>query len=557
MFTPINRRHFVKGALTAGALAGLGDFAFLGGLPPIDAADGPVSPDTVRFGPEIEPLVRLIEDTPQEKLLDAAAAKIHDGTSYQRLLAAVFLAGVRNIQPRPVGFEFHCVLAVHSAHLAALAAPDADRWLALFWAMNEFKNSQTVKKNKGPWTMPVLEEGKLPPADRARKDFIEAMDAWDEEGADRAVAALVRTAGADELFELLVRYGARDFRVIGHKAIYVANATRTLNTIGWRHAEPVLRSVAFALLAHEAGNPAKDDLEPDRPWRENVKKAGAVRAGWQRGKVTPEASADLLAALRTVSFGEAADKVVELLNKEIDPASVWDGLFLAAGELLMRQPGIVALHSVTTTNALHYAFMTSGDDETRRMLMLQAAAFLTMFRKSIKGGDVKIDALEKADGPATVEDVFAEVSKDKAAAARKALAFLDRNGADGAEALLAAGRRLVFNKGRDAHDYKFSSAVMEDYYHVTPHWRDRCLASSLFWLHGSGDKDNDLIGRARRRWRRGDNSWLRRRSSHLRRGPLEQLDLQPGDAGDRLVVAVEGDDFGGVVQRDRGNEQIE
>ena len=64
----------------------------------------------------------------------------------------------------------------------------------------------------------------------------------------------------------------------------------------------------------------------------------------------------------------------------------------------MRQPGIVALHSVTTTNALHYAFMTSGDDETRRMLMLQAAAFLTMFRKSIKGGaDVKIDALEKAD----------------------------------------------------------------------------------------------------------------------------------------------------------------
>ena len=501
MSTPLNRRHFVKGALTAGAMAGLGDFAFLGRLPAIDAADGPVSPDAVRFGAETEPLVRLIEETPQEKLLDAVAAAIHDGTSYQRLLAAVFLAGVRTIQPRPVGFEFHCVLAVHSAHLAALAAPDADRWLALFWAINEFKNSQNVKKTKGPWTMPALDEAKLPPADRARKNFVEAMDAWDEEGADRAVAALTRSAGADEVFEILVRYGARDFRVIGHKAIYVANATRTLNTIGWRHAEPVLRSVAFALLAHDAGNPAKDDLEPDRPWRENIKKAAAVRAGWQRGKVTPEASADLLAALRTVSAGEAADKVVDLLNKGIDPASVWDGFFLAAGEMLMRQPGIVALHSVTTTNALHYGFMTSGDDETRRMLMLQAAAFLTMFRKSIKGGDVKIDALEKADlkadGPAAVEEVFAEVSKDKTTAARKALALLGGAGPDGAAALIAAGRRLVFNKGRDAHDYKLSSAVMEDYYHVTPHWRDRCLASSLFWLHGSGDKDNDLIGRAR------------------------------------------------------------
>ncbi|HVS35815.1 MAG TPA: hypothetical protein VMS17_09555 [Gemmataceae bacterium] len=501
MFTPFDRRRFVKGALTAGALAGLGDFAFLGRLPPIDAADG-AGPSAVPVGADIEPLVRLIEDTPQEKLLDAVAARIHDGTSYQKLLAAVFLAGVRTIQPRPVGFEFHCVLAVHSAHLAALAAPDADRWLALVWAVNEFKNSQNVKKNKGPWTMPTLDEGKLPPADRARKAFTEAMDAWDEEAADRAVAALVRTAGADEVFELLVRYGARDFRVIGHKAIYVANATRTLNTIGWRHAEPVLRSVAFALLAHEAGNPAKDDLEPDRPWRENIKKAAAIRTGWQRGKVTPEASADLLAAVRSASPGEAADKVVELLNKEVDPASVWDGLFLAAGELLMRQPGIVALHSVTSTNALHYAFLTSGDDETRRMLMLQAAAFVVLFGKQVKGGaGVKIDALEKADlksdGPAAVEEVFADASKDKTAAARKALAFLGGAGADGAEALLAAGRRLVFNKGRDAHDYKFSSAVMEDYCHVTPHWRDRCLASSLFWLRGSGDKDNDLIGRAR------------------------------------------------------------
>jgi hypothetical protein len=501
MFTPINRRRFVQGALTTGALAGFGDFAFLCRLPPVGAAD-PVAPDGVRFGPEAEPLVRLIEDTPQEKLLDAIAAKIHDGVSYQRLLAAVFLAGVRTIQARPVGFEFHCVLAVHSAHLAALAAPDADRWLALFWALNAFKDSQNVKLKKGPWTMPALDEAKLPPADRARKDFIEAMDAWDEEGADRAVAALVRTAGADEVFELLARYGARDFRVIGHKAIYVANGTRTLNTIGWRHAEPVLRSVAFALLAREAGNPAKDDLEPDRPWRENLKRAAKIRQGWQRGKVTPEASADLLAVERGGSPGEAADKVVELLNKEIDPASVWDGLFLAAGELLMRQPGIVALHSVTTTNALHYAYRTSGDDETRRMLMLQGAAFVVLFRQALKGtADVRIDALEKADlkaeGSAAVEDVFADVSKDKMAAARKALALLGAAGPEAAEALLAAGRRLVFNKGRDAHDYKFSSAAMEDYYHVTPHWRDRYLASSLFWLHGSGDKDNDLIGRAR------------------------------------------------------------
>ena len=507
MSTSFNRRRFVKGALTAGALAGLGDFSFLNRLPAVGAAEAAVSPTTVQFSPEVEPLVRLIEDTPREKLLEAAVAKVRDGVSYHRLLSAVFLAGVRNIQPRPVGFEFHCVLAVHAAHLAALAAADADRWLALFWAMDEFKQSQAVKVKKGVWTMPLLEEAKLPPTERARKDFIEAMDGWDEEGADRAVAALVRSAGADDIFELFVRYGARDFRVIGHKAIYVANACRTLNTIGWQHAEPVMRSVAFALLAHDgADNPAKADLEQDRPWRDNLKRAAKIRPGWQRGKVTPAASADLLAAERTASPGDATDKVVELLNREVDPASVWDGLFLTAGELLMRKPGIITLHCSTTTNALHYAFQASGDDETRRMLMLQAAAFATMFRQAAGLGDpgrdgLKIDSLEKADlkaeGAAAVEEIFADVSKDRATAARKALALLDGGGTAGAEALTAAGRRLVFNKGRDAHDYKVSSAVLEDYYHMTPHWRDRILASSMYWLHGSADRDNDLIVQAR------------------------------------------------------------
>jgi hypothetical protein len=196
---------------------------------------------------------------------------------------------------------------------------------------------------------------------------------------------------------------------------------------------------------------------------------------------------------------------VELLNKEVDPASVWDGLFLTAGELLMRQPGIVGVHCVTSTNALHYGYTASGNDETRRLLMLQAAAFLPMFRKfMIERGklrdDLRIDTLDKADlkatGPEALEDIFADVSHDKVAAARKTLAWLDRKDSSIAE-LMTAARRLVFNKGTDAHDYKFSSAALEDFYHATPGRRNQYLAANMFWLRGSGDKDNDLIRRAR------------------------------------------------------------
>ena len=63
--------------------------------------------------------------------------------------------------------------------------------------------------------------------------------------------------------------------------------------------------------------------------------------------------------------------------------------------------------------------------------------------------------------------------------------------------LATAARRLIFLKGRDAHDYKFSSAVLEDYSFMTSPWRDRYLAASSFHLKGSEDPDNELVKRTR------------------------------------------------------------
>ncbi|HZY89338.1 MAG TPA: hypothetical protein VFE78_31235 [Gemmataceae bacterium] len=499
MFHRVTRRGFVAKSLTAGALAGVGDFAFLNRLPRLSAAEGKVTPGTVQLNADIEPLVRVIENTDREDLLPLVVSRIKDGrASYQQLLSAVFLAGVRGIQPRPVGFKFHAVLVINSAHLASLAAPDNDRWLPLFWAIDNFKSSQAQNKAQGDWHMPPVAEDKLPPAHQAKQRFVEAMDNWDEEGADRAVAALARTAGADEVFELFCRYGARDFRDIGHKAIYVANSYRTLQTIGWRHAEPVLRSLAYALLEHrEPGNPAKQDLEPDRPGRDAVKRIAAMGHLDRATKDDPKAGAELLACLRSGSWSDGAEMVVELSRKGVHPRCVWDGLFLTAGELLMRQPGIVGLHCCTTVNALHYAYQTAGRDETRRLMMLQAAAFLPMFRQAMTGrgklADLRLDDLQKAEGAAGgIEQIFHDVSKDRMKAARETLRLLESN-PRAVQPLMATARRLVFSKGRDSHDYKFSSAALEDFYHLSPAWRTRYAAASMFNLRGADDPNNRLI----------------------------------------------------------------
>ena len=54
-----------------------------------------------------------------------------------------------------------------------------------------------------------------------------------------------------------------------------------------------------------------------------------------------------------------------------------------------------------------------------------------------------------------------------------------------AKPFIDAARVLVFRKGNDSHDYKFSSAVLEDYRRVSPRWRDRYLAASVFNLQGT------------------------------------------------------------------------
>jgi hypothetical protein len=494
------RREFIQTATAASALVAGGELAFFSALPRVSAKEATLDTRALQFNDELEPLIRLLEQTPRDRLLEEVGERVRRDLSYQQLLAALLLAGVRNIQPRPIGFKFHAVLVVNSAHLASIASPEADRWLPIFWALDHFKSSQAQDEREGDWTMSPANELKLPPSHKARQAFIEAMDNWDEPAADSAITALARTAGAHELFELFCRYGARDFRDIGHKAIYVANSWRTLQAIGWQHCEPVLRSLAYGLLDRRGdANPAKSDLPADRPWRRNVELVTKIRADWRHGKPERDATREVLDTLRTANADEACDKVIELLNREVAPQSIWDALFDAAGELLMRRPGIVSLHAVTTTNALHFAFQQSASDETRRLLLLQNAAFLPLFRGDLNAAkELRIDEFTAADIKDTapsLPEIFDTISRDRLGAAQKVLAYLGASRSP--EEFIQTARRFIFLKGNNSHDYKFSSAVLEDYANISPVWRDRFLAASVFNLRGSGGPDNALVQRTR------------------------------------------------------------
>lgn len=204
------RRAFL--ATTAGGFAAAGELTFLSQFPRVSAEEARLDPNVVRFDANIEPLVQLIEESPRDALLERVAERIRRGDSYREVLAALLLAGIRNVQPRPsVGFKFHCVLVVNSCHSASLAGPDEDRWLPIFWALDYFKSSQADEARQGGWRMSAVKESLVPNQMQAASWFTEAMDNWDIEKADSATAGLIRTRGATEVFNLFARYAARDF----------------------------------------------------------------------------------------------------------------------------------------------------------------------------------------------------------------------------------------------------------------------------------------------------------------------------------------------------------
>ena len=87
------------------------------------------------------------------------------------------------------------------------------------------------------------------------------------------------------------------------------------------------------------------------------------------------------------------------------------------------------------------------------------------------------------------------MNDDRLGAARKILGYV-KDGAS-VKPIADAARRLIFLKGTNSHDYKYSSAVLEDYEHLSPEWRAQLLAASAFYLKSSEARENDLVERTR------------------------------------------------------------
>jgi hypothetical protein len=451
---------------------------------------------TGRFGlaettESIASLVKVLEDTRRERLPGALVRRIRAGLPQEDVLAALFLAATRNVQPYPdVGFKYHSVMMLRSVHSTQQHLSPVDRGLPIIWAVDYFKDTQAQERASSGWQMATRAPAAAADPVAARRSLITALDRWDHDAADAAIMAYARSAHPGDIFPLLFAYGARDLRAIGHKAITVSNAHSLMTLFGGdAPPEPILRSTVAALLNSEGDpDPSTHDLEADRPGRLNHERLQQIPASWKQGRNDPGARAELRAALYRLSAQESGKVIVEMLQRGISPEAAWQVLFETAAELLVHEPGIVPLHAQTTANALHYAYRVCDHEPTEQLILLQSAAFVVMFREMTRAreADINLQRLEplplENKGTEPLEEIFSDLSAaQRLQAARKSLGYL-RSGGDANNLINTARHHLVYG-AHEAHDYKFAEAVFENYAQFSDQaWRSRFLSAGMAYF---------------------------------------------------------------------------
>jgi len=461
------------------------------------------STDLIAIDPDIEPLVRLIT-TSGDRLIPVMIDQVKQGLSYRRFLAANFITAIRY----RVGT--HDIFVTHSVNEVAQELGRNERFWPLFYHVEKVQ-----PPNLAPRMRPMSDEN-LPPARSATSLFSTAMQNGDHEAATRAMLALTRAEGPRRAFDKLWFYAAQRNHISGgHTAIAVTNAFRTLETIGWQHAEPALHF----LVGECSTRPGGSDLHHVNA--ERAKTVAEFPPDWARQRSNRTVVLELLELYRQGAPARACQATYERLRQgSIQAGTVWDAVFLTTAESMIRfrwcAPTRLCGHSVTCSNALHYAFRTITDPETRLYSLLEAVEWTTSLlqREDARGGlrEARITEIPLVDSPPSdreaVEQIFAllpprrfsdtsrifRADQDRAMQLTYSLA---RRSSDHHLFLQTARRLLCLKSTREVHDFKFPVALFEHYQHVSPEWKPNILAASAHYLHGTKMDDCEAVREAR------------------------------------------------------------
>ncbi|MEQ8766458.1 MAG: hypothetical protein RL885_21270 [Planctomycetota bacterium] len=476
----MNRRQLLAGLGTVAAGASLSVLTPRGITAPFDGT--------------LSDLAARLRSASREGALSIATSAIANGASREALLGAIFLAGVQDIRPRPHGI-LHSVMMVESAfQLSESMRSPRESWHPVLFNLDDFKRSQERDRDEdGDYQMKPLTVFPAKSGAAGFRALEESLVARDPDRAERAVVALAPHIDVGTFFEWLRPFSARCYAFIGHKIIYAMQVERVIRRIGWPGAEPALRSLMRTLLVDS--NPAS--------FERNSELAADLPEDWQAGSRNPARAHQLWRSLRRAEPKRAPSVTCEALRDGVSATDAFDALALLGSEIFHHRPGrrsadgrsaLLPVHGLTVANAFRSSFLQSEHDATRRVLLLQASAWVTSLRDDL-GPMVGLDLDGPSLGSAETEDDVDAPSVLRSGSPDRVFSVLQSN-TDAAPEIMSSLTSSLARNGREHHQHKYAAAVLEECHRVAPDLRAYLIAPAADYLAHPADEPTELYLRS-------------------------------------------------------------
>jgi len=488
-----SRRQFLgtvsRGALTAALGAGAAER--LGFLP----AFADPEPEALSFGP-LEPLVRLLQETPADRLLPALTGQLKSGCDLKQLVAAGALANARSFGGEDyVGF--HTMMALSPSWKMSAELPAELRPLPVFKVL--YRNTARLQEAGTRNTLRAVAPVPEPDPKAGGPALRELVRNRDLEGAEALFAGLSKRSPSDAFNALL--YEVQDAAEV-HRVALPWRAWDLLEIVGAEHAHTLLRQSLRYCIRSEPRTPGAG-FAGTRAVLPKVFDVHRLEGRKPGDRPAEDGWVDQMSKLIFESNAEqAADAVAAALAEGFAPSALGEAVSLAANQLVLRDHGrraheeapgkplgsvhgdSIGVHACDSANAWRQMARAGNDRNTFACLIL--GAWQVAYDRVSRGGDFlkwtplpapqNLERLSAKEPEALLKELDLAVRENLQA---RATAVVQRAGELGHDArpLFDALLRYAISEDGALHAEKFYRTCSEEFAAIRPAFRWRELAA--------------------------------------------------------------------------------
>ncbi len=196
----------------------------------------------IQYSADLEPLVRLIEDTPPTEILERTMEKLRAGVPMTTMLTASALAVTRSsdLPPGHHGGPLHPVAGLHAINMLSHRLEGEQRFLPILQHV-ALSNKHIHHPEMGPYVLLDFKPLDAGGVEATKAAFLHSCTRGETNKADHFFLWLWQNIPAIEAFDLLMSVAIPKNVLDDHYFIYPAFTWRALEDIGQEHTAVLMR----------------------------------------------------------------------------------------------------------------------------------------------------------------------------------------------------------------------------------------------------------------------------------------------------------------------------